>query len=184
MKKPLAILLLLFNFVSAQETIAVIDFEGIGISQLEAKALSERLRDELVITGKQKIFESGEMDEIFSEKDFQQSGCNSNECAVEAGKLLSVERIIIGSIRNVGSAYTISAQIVSVGTGEIIKSTIYDYQGNIDGLIMIAMKEVSERLFPTMKKTTARVPEKTASVDQLIWRGVMFVLLMYLVSEV
>ena len=54
---------------------------------------------------------------------------------------------------------------------------------NIDGLIMIAMKEVSERLFPTMKKTTARVPEKTASVDQLIWRGVMFFLLMYLVSE-
>ena len=184
MKKSLTILLIFFSFVFAQETIAVIDFEGIGISQLEAKALSDRLRDELVITGNQKIFESGEMDEIFSEKDFQQSGCNSNECAVEAGKLLSVERIIIGSIRNVGSAYTISAQIVSVGTGEIIKSTIYDYQGNIDGLIMIAMKEVSERLFPTMKKATARVPEKTASVDQLIWRGVMFVLLMYLVSEV
>ena len=124
------------------------------------------------------------MEEIFSENDFQQSGCNSNECATEAGNLLSVERIIIGSIRNVGSTYTISAEIVSVGTGEIIKSTTYDYRGNIDGLIMIAMKEVTERLFPTMKKITVRVPEKTASVDQLIWRGVMFFLLMYLVSEV
>ena len=69
MKKPLTILLIFFSFVFAQETIAVIDFEGIGISQLEAKALSDRLRDELVITGKQKIFESGEMEEIFSEND-------------------------------------------------------------------------------------------------------------------
>ena len=62
MKKPLTILLIFFSFVFAQETIAVIDFEGIGISQLEAKALSDRLREELVITGKQKIFESDEME--------------------------------------------------------------------------------------------------------------------------
>ena len=33
MKKPLAILLLLFSFLSAQETIAVIEFEGIHTSQ-------------------------------------------------------------------------------------------------------------------------------------------------------
>ncbi|SVA90888.1 uncharacterized protein METZ01_LOCUS143742 [marine metagenome] len=42
MKKPLAILLLLFSFGSAQETIAVIEFEGLSISQNEAKSLTNR----------------------------------------------------------------------------------------------------------------------------------------------
>jgi len=37
MKKPLAILLLLFSFASAQETIAVIEFEGNGIFQSEVQ---------------------------------------------------------------------------------------------------------------------------------------------------
>ena len=41
MKKPLAILLLLFSFVSAQETIAVIEFEGLGIISAKAKFYSE-----------------------------------------------------------------------------------------------------------------------------------------------
>ena len=43
MKKPFAILLLLFNLVSAQDfrqTVAVIDFDASGISQLEATCLT------------------------------------------------------------------------------------------------------------------------------------------------
>lgn len=182
MKKPLAILLILFSFVSAQETIAVIEFEGIGISQIEAKALSDRLRDELA-TDNQNIFELEKMEAILNEQAFQQSGCTTNECAVEAGKLLGVERIIVGSISNVGSVYTISARIVSVETGEIVKSATYDYQGRIDGLLTTAMREVSERLFPSISKTAQQVTGKTTMTDRLIWIGVLFVISMYLVSE-
>ena len=47
MKKPLAILVLLFSFASAQETIAVIEFEAKGISQLEASALTDELEIKL-----------------------------------------------------------------------------------------------------------------------------------------
>ena len=43
MKKHLAILLLLFSFVSAQETIAVLEFERLDISQVTAKALTNEL---------------------------------------------------------------------------------------------------------------------------------------------
>tara|TARA_Y100000294_G_scaffold159030_1_gene161667 strand:+ start:250 stop:873 length:624 start_codon:yes stop_codon:yes gene_type:complete len=159
MKKPLAILLLLFSFVSAQETIAVIEFEGLGISQTEAKALTNRLRDELVNTGKYTVIERGKMEEILKEQAFQQIGCTSDECAVEVGKLLSVEGIIIGSISNVGSVYSVSARIVSVESGEITKSAIYDYQGSIDDLLTIGMRYVSELLFSDVSTTSESVTE-------------------------
>ena len=159
MKKSLAILLLLFSFVSAQETIAVIEFEGLGISQTEAKALTNRLRDELVNTGKYTVIERGKMEEILKEQAFQQIGCTSDECAVEVGKLLSVEGIIIGSISNVGSVYSVSARIVSVESGEITKSAIYDYQGSIDDLLTIGMRYVSELLFSDVSTTFESVTE-------------------------
>ena len=209
MKKPLAILLLLFSFVSAQETIAVIEFEGLGISQTEAKALTNRLRDELVNTGKYTVIERGKMEEILKEQAFQQIGCTSDECAVEVGKLLSVEGIIIGSISNVGSVYSVSARIVSVESGEITKSAIYDYQGSIDDLLTIGMRYVSELLFSDVSTTSESVTEpepptsiatsslqvpieleesdsvtKTSSVDNSLisWWG-LSLLIFYLISN-
>ena len=209
MKQPLAILLLLFSFVSAQETIAVIEFEGLGISQTEAKALTNRLRDELVNTGKYTVIERGKMEEILKEQAFQQIGCTSDECAVEVGKLLSVEGIIIGSISNVGSVYSVSARIVSVESGEITKSAIYDYQGSIDDLLTIGMRYVSELLFSDVSTTFESVTEpepptsiatsslqvpieleesdsvtKTSSVDNSLisWWG-LSLLIFYLISN-
>ena len=209
MKKPLAILLLLFSFVSAQETIAVIEFEGLGISQTEAKALTNRLRDELVNTGKYTVIERGKMEEILKEQAFQQIGCTSDECAVEVGKLLSVEGIIIGSISNVGSVYSVSARIVSVESGEITKSAIYDYQGSIDDLLTTGMRYVSELLFSDVSTTFESVTEpepptsiatsslqvpieleesdsvtKTSSVDNSLisWWG-LSLLIFYLISN-
>ena len=75
MKKPIAILLLLFSFVSAQQTIAVIEFEGKGISQVEASALSDEL--EIILTKIQgyTVVERGKMEEVLQEQSFQQTGC-------------------------------------------------------------------------------------------------------------
>tara|TARA_Y100000031_G_scaffold25136_1_gene26974 strand:- start:61 stop:510 length:450 start_codon:yes stop_codon:yes gene_type:complete len=146
MKKPLAILLLLFSFVSAQETIAVIEFEGLGISQTEAKALTNRLRDELVNTGKYTVIERGKMEEILKEQAFQQIGCTSDECAVEVGKLIGVEWMVSGSISKVGNVISVSAKIFAVGTGEIVGSASYDARGDIGDLMMGGMKTVAREL--------------------------------------
>ena len=43
MKKFLTIILFLFSFLSAQQTIAVIEFEGLNVSQVTSKALTNEL---------------------------------------------------------------------------------------------------------------------------------------------
>ena len=126
--------------------VAVLEFEGNGISSSEAKALSNRLRSELVTIGELTIIERGKMDEVLKEQAFQQTGCVSSECAVEVGKLLGVENIITGSISKVGTIYSVEARAVSVETGEIIKSAVYDHSGDIGGLLTQGMRKVAEEL--------------------------------------
>ncbi len=141
--KLLIILLFAFGLLFAQdaavepelETAAVLDFEGLGITQMEAVALTQRLAGELVNTQAVVMVERGQMSDILEEQGFQQSGCTSAECAVEVGALLGVEKMISGSFGKIGSSYTIEAKVFSVGTGRTEKAVNKTYKGEVDGLI-------------------------------------------------
>ena len=136
----------------AQTSIAVIDFEGKGVTNVEASALTDRLRTELFNIGGYKVVERGMMEEILGELGYQQSGCTSDECIVEVGKHLGVEQMVGGSISKVGRTYSVSARIVSVETREIIKTATYDYRGEIDDLLTSGMRNVALKL--TGQKST------------------------------
>ena len=93
-------------------TVAVLDFDGLGISQVESAVVTSRLRTEIVVVGAITIIERGAMEQILAEQDFQLSGCTSNECAVEVGRLLNVSFMLAGTIGKIGSLYTIDTRIV------------------------------------------------------------------------
>lgn len=118
-----------------KETVAVLDFEGRGISQLEAQTLTDRLSSELAQTGAMILVERNQMNEILDEQGFQQSGCTSAECAAEVGALLGVQHMIAGSFGKIGNSYTIDAKMFSVETGQTEKTVSRTYKGEIDGLI-------------------------------------------------
>ncbi|MBL7137061.1 MAG: hypothetical protein ISS81_10825, partial [Candidatus Marinimicrobia bacterium] len=72
--KKLRILLfsiLLVSFSSAQIPIAVIDFEANGISDGEARALTDRIRNELFRFKNFQVMERSFMEEILEEQGFQ-----------------------------------------------------------------------------------------------------------------
>ena len=139
-------ILCLTTFLFAQAPIAVMDFEGKGISQTEASALTDRLRTELYNGEYFVVVERGMMEEILTEQGFQQSGCTTNECIVEVGKLVGVDRIVGGSISKVGNLFSVSARVVSVETGEIFTSITYDHSGKIEDLLSEGMKLVAMQL--------------------------------------
>jgi TolB-like protein len=123
-------------------TIAVLEFEGKGVSQSETSTLTDRLRDEMFKTGIYIVLERGKMDEVLKEQGFQQTGCISSECAVEVGNMLGVQQMVAGSIGKVGTVYTVSARIFDVQTGKILKSANYDHIGDIGQLLLKGMREV------------------------------------------
>ena len=126
--------------------VAVLDFEANGVTEAKAKTLTDKLRGELLKTGKYKVIERTQMEQVLKEQGFQQTGCTSAECAVEMGQLLGVKNIITGSIGKVGQTFLISARIIDVGTGEISKIVDEDMQGKIDGFLTKGMKQVAQKL--------------------------------------
>lgn len=79
-------------------TLAVLDFEGYGISDFEVQTLTDRLRNYIARIGTYRLVERGAVEEVPKEQGFQQSGCTSDECIVEVGKLLGVQYMLGGSM--------------------------------------------------------------------------------------
>ncbi|MFC1481592.1 CsgG/HfaB family protein [Candidatus Neomarinimicrobiota bacterium] len=143
--------------LSAQsESIAILDLDGRGISKFEAESLTDRLRSEMVKTGRITVVERGQMEQILSEQDFTTLGCTSDECAVEVGQLLGVTRMLAGSIGKVGSTFSLDIRTIDVTTGEIFNSITRDYRGEIDGLLVqmgLIAREVVDLEAPQLSPT-------------------------------
>ena len=118
-------------------TVAILDFEGRGINQMEAATLTDRLMSEMVSTDAVIMVERNQMAEILEEQGLQQSGCSSAECAAEVGALLGVQNMVSGSFGKLGNTYTIDAKLFSVETGATIRSSSKTYKGEVDGLLPI-----------------------------------------------
>ena len=84
--------------------VAVLDFKGLGLDKQETAILSDRLRAELVGMGVFQVVERGRMQEILEEQGLQQNAvCNTDECAVEMGRMIGVQQIVAGSIGGWGT---------------------------------------------------------------------------------
>ena len=113
--------LFLCNLYSQDKpNIAVSELSGKGISGMDASIVSDFLREALVNTMKFKVLERSNMEQILAEQKFQISGCTSEECAVKLGRLLNVQRVIVGSVSKLDVMYYVSIRMVDVEKGEIV----------------------------------------------------------------
>ena len=120
----------------AQSTVAVMDFEGRGITMQEAQTLTDRFMTALASTEKVVLVERGTMVDVLEEQGFESGGCASDECAAEVGAMLGVEFMISGAIGKLGNAYTIDAKMFSVSTGAAESMKSITYSGAVEGLII------------------------------------------------
>ena len=147
MKRVFSFILMVFiccQVVSGQQqNVAVINFEALGLSQVEGAALSDRFRSELFKTGKFTVLERDKMDEILVEQGLQQSGCTSSECLVEMGKLLNVHQIFAGSVSQFGNIFSVTVRLVDIQTGKIQDSNSQDFNSGKEKLLTDGMRAVA-----------------------------------------
>jgi len=92
-------LFLLLQLLPAQkkQTLAVIEFEGFGISGPEIQILTNRLRTNMTQLGVYRVIERGLILRILEEQNLQMTGCTSGECIVGVRKLLGTQLILTRS---------------------------------------------------------------------------------------
>ena len=65
------IIVVLASLVFSAEYIAIIDFEGIGVSTQEARSLTQRLTSEMIRLEVYQVLERSEMKRLLDEQKFQ-----------------------------------------------------------------------------------------------------------------
>jgi TolB-like protein len=125
--------------------IAVLNLEGREISESEVATLSDQLRGHLVSLGAFIVLDRGKMESILKEQSFQQTGCTLTECAIKAGRILNVQKIVTGSIGKIGKTYAINISMINVESSRIEKSFNRNYEGKIDGLLDI-LKDIAQEI--------------------------------------
>jgi TolB-like protein len=137
---------LLYAQQTSKQTIAVLNMEARGgVSRSGAQTLSDRLRSELVNLGVFAVLERGQMYTILQEQGFNLQGCTTSDCAVEAGRLLGVQRMVAGDVGKIGDVITIDMRVFDVETGTIIRAHQSDYRGDVSGLLNL-MKKIAREI--------------------------------------
>ena len=155
---------IIFSVCFSQErtTIAVYNLRSTSIlTQEEVEILTNHLRSILINYQKYDCLDRNRMDEILKEQGFQQSGCTSEMCAVEAGQLLGVQKMLTGSVGKFGKLFTIELQIIDIGTSKIEQSSTYYFEGEMEKLLTEGIKLSLEKLIGSeqiVKKTDKPIP--------------------------
>ncbi len=156
-------------------TVAVMDFEGRGISLLEAQTLTDRFTSSMSGTKKVLMVERGTMMDVLDEQGFEAGGCTSDECAAEVGAMLGVQFMVSGAIGKLGDTYTIDVKMFSVATGAAENMQSVTYQGKVDGLIteiellgwtILGLKPPSALLKKKRMGTKAFLAQEAESVEK------------------
>lgn len=108
--------------------VAVADLAAKNVSAADASIVSDFIRTELVNSNTFNVIEKANMDKIMAESAFQQTGCTTSECAVQLGKILNVQQMIVGSLSKLMDTYYITVNVVNVETGKILSSYNQDAQ--------------------------------------------------------
>jgi uncharacterized protein (TIGR02145 family) len=140
--------------------LALMPLQGRALDTDALDVLGSTLASELVSSGQVRVLERSQMEQILQEQGFQQSGaCDGSECAVQIGKLLTVDRILLGNVGRFGNAYSLSLRLVDVQSGEILRSVSKSIEGPQEAILTkLAPQAVRELLGTPTVPTVPAVP--------------------------
>ena len=153
MKRAFVLFFVFLPFVSTtQELLGIMDLTAKqGVSKGDADILTDFVFDAVYRFGRghYKIIARDQRKTLLKELEFAASDlCDDIECALEVGKYLAADYMIVGSFMKFGRKYYVSLWMVNVNTTEVEGSTRYDAD-DYDGIAQIVDDSVKE-LFSTV----------------------------------
>lgn len=140
--------------------LAVGRIHAIKVDSSEVEVLAESMTSALIATRRVRVMERAQVDRILAEQGFLESGaCDVASCAVKAGQLLGVDRIVVGSVGRVGRTTTLNLRSVDVASGEILGSSTRTVQGDLEVVIGILSQSARDLVAePSATPSAAQAP--------------------------
>jgi hypothetical protein len=101
-----------------------------SVGKDDAEMVADVLAAKLMASGRFRVMERSEMTRILSEQGFQKSGaCEGQKCAVEVGRILGIEQMVVGAFGRLGESWVLTVRKVDVETGEVVGQSIRQFEG-------------------------------------------------------
>jgi TolB-like protein len=100
-------------------TLAVTDFQPLGVFPDQAQAVAEILRTELVGLPGVRVIERSQLAVVVEERSLSMVGLTESEAA-EVGELTGADYIAVGSLSALGETYTVAVRLVAVASSEAV----------------------------------------------------------------
>ena len=99
-------------------TIAVLEFSGNGVYATDI-CISYQFREVLKKTGRFEVMRRSSMHLVFEEAVYPWFDCNEIECAIIIGRILSVQKVIFGSMKKQDKTLILTTYVINPVTEEI-----------------------------------------------------------------
>jgi len=124
--------------------IAVVDFRNTGGSEelnyLE-KTIPENIITRMAKSGRTEIVERARLQDALKEMELGLAGIIDEQSAVELGRAVGANAILLGSFASIGQKIRINARLIDVKTSRIIKAEVV--QGNVSSEIFQLMDQLA-----------------------------------------
>lgn len=100
--------------------IAMLELTPLSVSAELATGVTDLVVTELVNCGQFEVLERMQVVKILNEQGFQQTGVTDTSKAIEAGKLLNADTVMIGTLQKFNTSFVLNVKIVDVNTGKIM----------------------------------------------------------------
>lgn len=160
------------GLASAPQRLALFDLMGEDVDSLEAMAASKFLVTDIVKTGKFIVLDRANIEMILGEQAFQRSGVTSAQDAVRIGKLLNVQKILLGGLLKLGDEYYLDVNVVDVETAAIALAA-RERCGSMDELPQLTERiaqQLAKMGIPPEIEALRREPELTPEEKEVaLW---------------
>jgi len=122
-KKLFAIIMLTiissFGSTQAKISVAVFEFDPIGIDQPTAAAATQIFRSELKAIGKYTVFTKGDVEAALREAEIYNLSVNDVQGAASKAKIIGADKAVIGSLTQLGNKIVAEVQLIDVKSAKV-----------------------------------------------------------------
>jgi hypothetical protein len=112
----------------ARPILSILDLRTSGVSKADADVLLDYLSSHVVESGEYTVIDRSQRETVLKEIEFSQSDCTDEACQLRIGKLLSANRIVIGSVGKLDQVYLLNLKMIEVETGRLMKAVSGRYE--------------------------------------------------------
>ncbi len=129
---------------AAKPSIAVVDFDSRAHAMNQQQVL-QFIANELIRIGQYEVMDKYDLEYLAKKDTIKLTGCFAKACLTEVGRKLKVDKLMTGSISELGSTLAVTFRVLDVSTGTFEKMATREFlliQGNEFPMLRVVINEM------------------------------------------